>query len=103
MSARSIECSDCGRRFGGVTGHDRHLSRRDGWRCRSDAALRRRGLVLTDGVWHVRVVGQRVIPSLGRTGGSQSVEDRGQAVKPTRATNVSESVRAKQKNGGPAS
>ena len=61
------ECSDCGRRFGGLSGYDVHLSRAhpdgsdhgnkcncsDWWpRCLSDAQLESKGPYLNDsGVW----------------------------------------------------
>lgn len=47
-----MHCSSCGRDFGGQFAYDRHIARREGWRCRSDAELEDRGLGLrADGAW----------------------------------------------------
>lgn len=41
---RTHDCPDCGRRFGGTDTYDRHLDRRHD-RCKSEATLRRLGIV----------------------------------------------------------
>ena len=64
-----ITCERCARRFGGSFGYSRHLDRRAD-RCRTDAALRARHLVLrADGVWiQYRSRQGRLFPlSTGRT------------------------------------
>jgi hypothetical protein len=57
------ECSECGRRFGGLSGFDRHKITTTGqegydpeydWRCATDAELADRGLTLDGRGWWVR-------------------------------------------------